>query len=275
MRKSGFTTAGVIGWPVGHSRSPALHGFWLREHGIAGAYVPLPVAPGRLPEAIRGLAALGFAGANVTVPHKEAAARLADRLDPAAARLGSVNLLVVQPDGSVDGSSTDGFGFMASLAEAAPDWRAEHGPAVVLGAGGAARAIVEALCHAGCPRVTVLNRTRARAEELAGLGGVAVDWDAREAALEGANLLVNATTLGMEGQPTLELSLDRLPPRALVSDIVYTPRETPLLAAARARGNPVSPGLPMLLHQARPAFAAWFGVMPEISPALRTMMEAS
>ncbi len=273
-----FRCAGIIGWPVGHSRSPLLHGHWLRAHGIDGAYVRLPVAPGRLEAALRGLSALGFAGANVTVPHKEEAARLVDALDPVAARIGSVNLITVRPDGGLRGASTDGFGFIASLIEADPAFSAARGPAVVLGAGGAARAVVAALLDAGAPRVRLMNRTRARAEALATHLGGAIDvvaWGERDAALDGAALLVNTTSLGMTGQEPLEMTLDALPRAALVSDLVYVPRRTGLLAAAAARGNPVAPGLPMLLHQARPAFAAWFGVLPEITPALRAEVEAT
>lgn len=274
----GFRLAGVIGWPVAHSRSPLLHGHWLREHGIDGAYVKLAVAPGRLEAALRGLPALGFAGCNVTLPHKREAARLVDRIDPAAARLGAVNLVTVAADGTLLGRNTDGAGFLAALADADPAWSAAAGPAVVLGAGGAARAIVAALLDAGAPAVRLLNRTRARAEDLAGALGGAIevrDWERRAAALDGAALLVNTTTQGMAGQPPLDLDLAALSRAALVCDIVYTPLETPLLEAARARGNRVAPGLGMLLHQARPAFAAWFGVLPAITPELRAIVEAS
>lgn len=262
--------AGVMGWPVAHSRSPRLHGFWLAEHGIDGAYVPFAVRPERLEAALRGLAALGLRGCNLTVPHKEAALRLVDRVDPAARRIGAVNTVVVEEDGSLSGSNTDAFGFAENLRQEAPGWSPAAGPAVVIGAGGAARAVVAALQDMGAPSVLVANRSRARAEELAAdLGATAVDWDEREAALDGAGIVVNATTLGMHGQPPLPLALDRLPAGALVTDIVYTPLETPLLAAARARGNPVADGLGMLLHQARPGFSAWFGAEPAVTPALR------
>lgn len=274
----GFRLAGVMGWPVAHSRSPLLHGHWLRQYGIDGAYVKLAVAPARLEAALRGLPALGFAGCNVTLPHKQAVARLVERIDPAAARLGAVNLVTVAADGTLLGRNTDGAGFLAALADADPAWSAAAGPAVVLGAGGAARAIVAALLDAGAPGVRLLNRTRARAEELAAaLGGAieVLDWERRAAALEGAALLVNSTTQGMAGQAALDLDLAALPRAALVSDIVYTPLQTPLLDAAWARGNRVAPGLGMLLHQARPAFAAWFGVLPAITPELRAAVEAS
>ncbi|MDR6293687.1 shikimate dehydrogenase [Inquilinus ginsengisoli] len=264
--------AGVIGWPVGHSRSPQLHGHWLARHGIDGAYVPLAVAPDRLEAALRGLPALGFRGCNVTVPHKEAAMALVDELDPLARRIAAVNTIVVREDGSLFGTNTDGFGFLANLQAGAPAWSAGQGPAVVIGAGGASRAIIVALTDAGAPEIRLANRTRARAEKLAAeLGGpiTVIDWADRAAALDGAALLVNTTTEGMQGHAALDLPLDALPRAALVNDIVYVPLETPLLAAARARGHQVVDGIGMLLHQARPGFEAWFGVAPAVDAALR------
>jgi shikimate dehydrogenase len=273
-----FRTAGIIGWPVGHSRSPLIHGYWLARHGIAGAYVPLPVQPGRVAVAVRGLPALGFAGANVTVPHKEAALAAADTADPLARRIGAANLLVVREDGGVAASNTDAYGFLANLRERCPAWRAAAGPAVVLGAGGSARAVVVSLLDAGVPEVRLLNRTRARAEELADTHDrrlVVQDWTAAPRALADAALLVNTTTLGMAGQAPLELDLAALPLAAAVADLVYVPLATTLLAAARARGHPVADGLGMLLHQAVPSFEAWFGVRPEVTAELRAMVEAS
>ena len=270
--------AGLVGWPVAHSRSPALHGFWLWRHGIAGAYVPFPVQPGRLPAALRGLAALGLAGCNVTLPHKEETLSLVDVADAAARRIGAANLVVVQPDGALHAQNTDGYGFLANLREQAPGWRPETGPAVVLGAGGSARAVVASLVDAGVPEVRLLNRTGERAEALAAaLGGPVrvLPWQARAAALEGAALLVNTTTQGMHGQPPLEIDLAALPRAAAVADLVYVPLETPLLAAGRARGNAVVDGLGMLLHQAVPSFEAWFGVRPEVTPELRRLIEAT
>ena len=264
--------AGVMGWPVAHSRSPVLHGFWLEQYRIDGEYVLLPVPPDGLATALRALPAQGFAGCNLTIPHKEAALALVDRVDARARRIGAVNTVVVAPDGSLDGSNTDAFGFHANLTTSLPGWSAAAGAAVVLGAGGAAHAVVAALVDNGAPEIRLLNRHRARAEALAAaLGGpVAVfDWSERAAALDGAALLVNATSLGQSGQPPLELPLDALPTRAVVTDLVYVPLETVLLAAARARGNACVDGLGMLLHQARPGFQAWFGVMPEVTPALR------
>ncbi|MGY0711814.1 shikimate dehydrogenase [Azospirillum argentinense] len=264
--------AGVMGWPIGHSRSPRLHGYWLEQYGIDGAYVPLAVPPDRIEQAMRALPALGFRGCNVTVPHKEAAYRTVDRLDATAKRMGAVNTIVVGEDGSLEGRNTDGFGFIENLRSGAPGWSAADGPALVIGAGGAARAVVASLLDEGAPRVWLVNRTRARADELAAdIGGAieTADWVSRETLLEGAALVVNTTTQGMAGQPPLELDLRALPGSAVVTDIVYTPLMTPLLAAAQARGNRVVDGVGMLLHQARPGFAAWFGREPEVTEGLK------
>lgn len=264
--------AGVIGWPVAHSQSPRLHGFWLRRYGVDGAYVPLAVDPTHVEEAIRALPYLGFRGSNVTVPHKETAFRLSDRLTERARRIGAVNTLIVEPDGTLLGDCTDGYGFIENLKAGASGWQGPAGPAVVIGAGGAARAVIVALLDAGVPEIRLSNRTRERAERLAREFGPAVtvvDWDHRASALADAAVVVNTTTQGMQGHPALDLSLDRLPESAVVTDIVYTPLETPLLAAARAHGCVTVDGLGMLLHQARPGFAAWFGVEPEVDDALR------
>lgn len=275
---AGFRAAGVMGWPVAHSRSPLLHRYWLDRYGIAGAYLPLPVRPGQVEAALRGLAALGFAGCNVTVPHKQAALALVDAPDDLARRIGAVNLVVVRPDGTLLGRNTDAAGFLDNLRAQAPDWRAADGPAVVLGAGGAARAVVASLAGAGVPDIRLLNRTRMHAEELAeALGGpiTVLDWERRRSALEGAALLVNTTVLGMHGQAPLDLDLAALPRAATVADLVYVPLETPLLASARARGHAVVDGLGMLLHQAVPSFEAWFGVRPEVTAELRARVEAT
>jgi shikimate dehydrogenase len=269
--------AGVMGWPVEHSRSPALHGFWLEQYRIAGDYVLLSMPPERLEAALRALAADGFAGCNLTLPHKEQALRLVDRADATARRIGAVNTIVVAADGTLEGRNTDAFGFHENLVTTVPEWRAAAGPAVVLGAGGAARAVVTSLLDQGAAEIRLLNRHRERADALAAaLGGPisVLDWKERAAALDGAALLVNATSLGQAGQPLLALTLDALPTGAVVNDIVYVPLETPLLAAARARGNSAVDGLGMLLHQARPAFAAWFGVMPEVTRELRRRIMA-
>jgi len=263
--------AGVLGWPVAHSRSPRLHGYWLDQHGIDGAYVPLPSAPEDLVVGVRALPRLGFMGANVTVPHKQGVIEACDRLDDHARRLGAANTLVF--DGpTIEGRNTDGVGFLNNLRQGAPDWDPAAGPVVVLGAGGAARAVVVALTDAGVPEVRLANRTRDKAETLAGeLGGpvTVVDWSAKADALAGANLLVNTTSLGMMGHGPLEIDLGALPASALVNDIVYQPLETDLLARARAGGHPVVDGIGMLLHQAVPGFEAWFGVRPEVTEALR------
>lgn len=272
-----FRLAGVMGWPVMHSRSPRLHNHWLQRYGLAGFYAPLAVAPGRLEAALRALPALGFAGCNVTIPHKEETLRIVDRLDPAAAKIGAVNCVVVGDDGALAGFNFDAFGFMENLRAGAPGCHAGSGPAVVLGAGGAARAIVHGLIENGAPEIRLVNRTHERAQALAEEFGPPVRpvrWEERHAALDGAALLVNATSNGMVGQPPLDLALDALPARALVNDIVYVPLETPLLAAARARGNPVVDGLGMLIQQARPAFRAWFGVMPDADAQVRALMES-
>jgi shikimate dehydrogenase len=273
-----FRAAGLIGWPVFQSRSPKLHGYWLEHYRIPGAYLPLPVQPGRLEAALRGLPALGFAGCNVTIPHKEQAAKLVDRVDPVGRRMGAINLIVVQPDGSLSGFNKDGYGFIENLRDGKPDWRGDAGPAVVLGAGGGARSVVVSLLDEGAPEIRLINRTRARAEQLAQeFGGPirVLDWERRHAALGGAALLVNTTNQGMVGQPALDLVLDELPRTALVCDIIYNPLDPPLLVAARARGNPTVNGLGMLLHQARPAFQAWFGILPDITPELRAAIEAT
>ncbi|MDP6573152.1 MAG: shikimate dehydrogenase [Rhodospirillales bacterium] len=267
--------AGVMGWPVDHSLSPRLHGYWLREYGIDGAYVPLAVRPGDFAEALAALPRLGFAGVNITLPHKRSALAAVDEAHPGARRVGAVNTIVVGAEGGLTGSNTDGYGFMENLKTNAPDWEARHGPAVVLGAGGAARSIVAALADAGVPELRLVNRTLDRAEALAAdIGGplTLVPWSRRHDALEGAALLVNATSQGMSGNPPLELALDGLPAAAVVNDIVYTPLRTALLAAAEDRGNRTVDGLGMLLHQARPGFAAWFGVEPEVTEDLRSFV---
>jgi shikimate dehydrogenase len=263
--------AGVLGWPVSHSRSPRLHGFWLRRHGIDGAYLPLPVAPEDFTTALRGLMALGFRGANVTIPHKEAAFALCDEVDETARRMGAANTLIFR-EGRILGSNTDGFGFLESLYEQAPGWAATDGPAVLLGAGGAARALAVALLDAGCPRLSIVNRSTGRAEALAESLGDSRVSVAAAPLLEGAALLVNSTSLGMAGQPPLEIDLSPLPAHAVVADAVYVPLETQLLAAARARGLRVVDGLGMLLHQARPGFSAWFGAEPVVDAELRAFV---
>lgn len=264
--------AGVAGWPVKHSRSPRIHNYWLDRYGIDGVYVPFPVRPETAHDAFRALPALGFRGLNVTVPNKEEAFRAMDAVDDMAARMKAVNTIVVRDDGSLFGSNTDAFGFLESIAESGAGWEVSAGPVLVLGAGGAARAIVAGLCDAGAGEIRIANRTAARAEAIRdefGSSVVCVAWEERSAALDGAALAVNTTSLGMEGQPPLDLDLDPLSGTAIVYDIVYVPLETPLLAAARGRGNRAVDGLGMLLHQARPGFREWFGTDPEVDAALR------
>lgn len=269
--------AGVMGSPIAHSRSPRLHGFWLDRYGIDGAYVPLAVRPERLAEALRALPGLGFRGTNLTLPHKESAMALLDEVDEQARRIGAVNTIVVNDDGRMRGWNTDAFGFLAHLEATIADWRPATGPVVVLGAGGSARAVCAALVDRGVPEIRLVNRTVQRAETVAGAIGGRIEptaWERRNAALDGAALLVNTTLLGMTGQDPLDLDLARLPRTAVVYDIVYVPLQTPLLRDAAARGNPIVDGLGMLLHQARPGFAAWFGREPAVDDALRDFVLA-
>jgi shikimate dehydrogenase len=273
-----FKMAGVIGWPVAQSRSPVLHGHWLKQYDVAGTYLQLPVQPERLPDAIRGLRALGFSGCNVTIPHKLGVLKLVDQVDPVAARIGAVNTVVVQDDGTLSGFNTDAYGFLASLRDIRPDFKASAGPTVILGAGGAARAVAVALLDDGASEIRLANRTMERAQELSRIDASrihVVAWDRRHDALDGAALVVNTTSQGMVGYPPLDLPLDALPTTAIVSDIVYNPLETQLLAAARKRGNIAVDGLGMLLHQAVPAFEAFYGVRPHVSNELRRAVEAT
>jgi len=273
-----YLLAGVMGWPVMHSRSPKLHNYWLAQHGLIGAYMPLAIKEAGLEKALRALPALGFSGCNLTIPHKEKAMKIVDHLDPVAKRIGAMNCVIVGADGSLSGTNNDGFGYIASIREAKPDWRADAGPITVLGAGGAARAVLVSLIDEGAKEIRLTNRTASRADDLASeFGGPikTVAWDDRHDALQGCGMLINTTSQGMVGQPDMDLKLDLLPHSALVSDIVYIPLETPLLSAARRRGNTTVNGLGMLLHQARPAFKAWFGVMPDVTLELRKMIEAT
>jgi shikimate dehydrogenase len=264
--------AGIAGWPVTYSRSPRLHGFWLRRYGIDGTYIPLPIREGQFAAAMRGLLAAGFAGANVTIPHKLAAFAICDTVDASARRAGAVNTLVFQ-DGRIAGSNTDGYGFIANLRAHGID--PATAPVLLLGAGGSARAVAAALQDAGAS-VTVANRTRARAEELArDLPGLRIaDWDARVSALSDHALVVNATPLGMVGHEPLDLDLTRAPASLVIADNVYVPLETPLLSSARARGLRTVDGIGMLLHQAVPGFRAWFGIEPQVDDELRQFMIA-
>lgn len=262
----------ILGHPVGHSRSPVLHGYWLRTLGIGGSYEPIDLRPEELGPFLETFAARGFAGGNITVPHKVAAMPFMARLDPAARAVGAVNTIWLE-DGTVVGGNTDAAGFIANLDKQAPGW---DGPALVLGAGGAARAAVHALRER---RVTVhlVNRTRAHADALAERfrpGVSAHDPEELPALLAEARLLVNTTSLGMRSKPPLEIDLGPLRRLAVVYDIVYVPLQTNLLRAAAARGHRTVDGLGMLLHQAVPGFARWFGVTPAVTPELRKLIEA-
>ena len=273
-----FLLAAVMGWPVMHSRSPVLHNYFFRHYGLLGTYVPLAIKPEDLEDALRGLRPLGFAGCSLTIPHKEHALAIVDEIDPVAQRMGAISCVVVRPDGSLLGTNNDGYGFVHNILQHQPTWRADAGPVVVVGAGGGARAVAWSLAERGAREIRVVNRTLPRAQTLAqefGSPVKAMAWDDRHRALEGAAMLVNTTSQGMVGNPPLDLDLAALPASALVTDIVYAPLETPLLAAAKRRGNPTVDGLGMLLHQARPAWKAWFGIEPEITPELRALVEST
>ncbi len=278
MSDQHYHLIGVMGWPVMHSRSPMMHNHWFAQTGLPGRYVYLPLPPERLPAALRALPALNFAGCNLTIPHKLQALEIVDEVDPVARKIGAISCVVVREDGSLRGTNNDWRGFLGNLKQAVPDWRGGAGPATVIGAGGGSRAVCHALLSEGVPEVRLVNRTVAKAEALArDIGGAirVLPWDARHAALEGAAAVVNTTSLGMVGQPSLDLNLDALSPEAVAADIIYTPLETEFLALAKARGNRVVGGLGMLLHQGPPAWKLWFGLEPEVTPELRAKMEAS
>ncbi len=273
-----YRLAGVMGYPVMHSRSPMLHNYWMDEHGVSGHYMPLSVQPANLAQALRALPALGFSGVNLTIPHKETALKIVDRVDELALRIGAVNCVAVSPEGKLEGYNYDAFGFIASVREADPHWQARNGPVAILGSGGAARAIIAGLLAEGAQDILVVNRTQERANLLARDMGTAVrtaPWEHRSELLAGMAMVVNTTSMGMQGQPELTLDLSRLPANAIVCDIVYVPLQTTLLKRAAELGHQTVDGLGMLLHQARPAFARWFGVMPDVTPALRQKIEAT
>jgi shikimate dehydrogenase len=264
--------AGVLGHPIAHSRSPALHGYWLKRYGLKGHYIPIDIAPTDLAEMIRTLPRLGFVGVNVTIPHKEDILHIADIVTDRAALIGAANTLIFRKDGKIHADNTDGSGFIANLRQNASHWAPASGPAVVLGAGGAARAVVAALIEVGVPEIRLANRTRPRAEALRADFGAKVhvhEWVQAGALMDGAATVVNTTSLGMTGKPDFRVPLDRLDPRALVTDLVYTPLKTQLLIEAEAMGCTVVDGLGMLLHQAAPGFERWFGQRPEVDEATR------
>jgi shikimate dehydrogenase len=268
----------VIGWPVEHSRSPAIHRYWLELYGIDGAYEKEAVRPEEFASFLGSLSDRGYAGANVTLPHKTEALRLATIADESARAIGAANTLWLDGTGRLNASNTDAYGFMTNLNQEAPHWNKGRAPVMVLGAGGAARAILYGLIAQGASRILLANRTRDRAEVLAGTFGPAVsvvDWDARNQALAGCGLLVNATSLGMFGKGPLDIEVEALPEDAVVADIVYSPLETPLLATARARRRQAVDGLGMLLYQAVPGFERWFGVRPQVTKELKAHVAAT
>lgn len=266
----------VIGHPIAHSRSPLIHGSWIAEHGLDGSYERIDVPPAELPGFIARIRAGEFAGGNVTVPHKEAAARLVDEMSEAARAMGAVNTIWSE-GGRLHGDNTDAAGFLAHLDASVPDWQGRVGTALILGAGGAARAIGFGLKRRGVARIILVNRSEGRAEDLARALGAPVEargWAERHGLVAAADLVVNTTALGMKGQPPLDLDLAALRPGTIVDDIVYVPLQTPLLAQAERRGGVTVDGLGMLLHQAVPGFVRWFGVTPTVTPALRAKLEA-
>lgn len=272
MTANRIPLAGVIGSPIAHSKSPQLHGYWLRKYGLPGYYIPMEIAADKLESALKTLPELGFVGVNVTIPYKEKVLEIADLITDRAAVIGAANTLIFRSDGNIHADNTDGYGFIANLRQKAPTWEPKAGPAVVLGAGGASRAIVASLIEAGCPEILITNRTRARADKLRedfGKRLSVIEWVQAGNVMEDAATVVNTTSLGMVGKPELRVPLDGLRPTTLVTDIVYTPLETKLLKTAREIGCPTVDGLGMLLHQAVPGFERWFNKRPEVDDALR------
>jgi len=292
-----FLLAGVMGWPVMHSRSPLMHNHWFQVHGLKGTYLPLLIEPGRMEPALRALHPLGFAGVNVTIPHKQEAMRVVDELDESARRIGAISCVTVRPDGSLHGCNNDAFGFIGNLRQQQPAWRPGDGPVVVIGAGGGSRAVCWGLLQEGVSEVRLVNRSferaqalaeamaagsQARPPEAAPAGEAKVHglitphrWADRHEVLAGATLVVNTTNQGMLGQPALDFEVAHLPAHAIAADIVYIPGETPFLRAARERGHPTVRGLGMLLHQGPLAWKRWFGIEPAVTPELWRLVEAS
>lgn len=275
MNDTKIPLAGVIGSPVAHSKSPALHGHWLARYGIRGHYIPMDIMQADLAESLRILPKLGFVGVNVTIPHKEHVLQLADLVTDRAALIGAANTLIFRHDGKIHADNTDGYGFIENLRQNAPKWDPKSGPAAVIGAGGAARAVIASLIEVGVPEIRLANRTRARADGLRAEFGARVvvyDWVHAGAMLEGARTVVNASSLGMVGKAELRLSLDALSADAVVTDLVYAPLRTPLLDRAAEMGAHTVDGLGMLLHQAVPGFERWFGTRPEVDDELRNVV---
>lgn len=270
--------AAVLGHPIAHSRSPALHGYWLKRYGIKGHYIPIDIPPVDLPRLLRTLPELGFVGCNVTIPHKEAILQIADIVTDRAALIGAANTLIFRKDGKIHADNTDGSGFIANLRQNAPDWKPASGPAVVLGAGGAARAVVAALIEVGVPEIRLANRTRPRADALRSDFGAKIhvhEWVQAGNLLDDAMTVINTTSLGMTGKPEFRVPLDRLNPHALCNDLVYTPLKTQFLIEAEERGATIVDGLGMLLHQAAPGFERWFGIRPDVDEATRKAVLAA
>ena len=264
--------AGVIGAPIAHSRSPALFGYWLRRYGLRGFYIPMEIAQADLAETLRTLPKLGFVGVNVTIPHKETVLQIADIVTDRAALIGAANTLIFRKDGKIHADNTDGSGFVANLRQNAPMWAPAAGPAAVLGAGGAARAVIAALIEMGVPELRIANRTRARAEALRSDFGaklVVYDWVQAGNMLDDCVTVVNTTSLGMVGKPDFKVPLDALSPQAVVTDLVYTPLRTHFLDTAQAMSCTTVDGLGMLLHQAAPGFERWFGLRPDVDEDTR------
>jgi len=271
-----FHMAAVMGWPVMHSLSPLMHNTWMEQEGLNGTYVPLAIEPGTLEPALRALHPLGFAGSNLTIPHKLDAMTIVDEVDEVARKIGAMSCVVVREDGTLFGTNNDWLGFVGNLKQFFPDFRADTGPVTVIGAGGGGRAVCYAMLDQGAREIRLVNRTPEEPALIAAeFGGpiTPVTWAERHDALDGAVMVINATSQGMKGEPALDIKLDTLPVSALAVDIIYTPLETPFLAAARMRGNPTLNGLGMLLHQGPAAWKRWFGIEPAITDALRRRME--
>lgn len=275
MSNDKIPLAGVIGSPIAHSKSPRLHNYWLKKYGLKGQYLPLDVAQVDLEQAIRAMPKLGFVGANVTIPHKEKVLSIADIVTDRAALIGAANTLIFRADGKIHADNTDGYGFVENLRSGAPNWDPKSGPAAVFGAGGASRAVLASLIDIGVPEIRLANRTRARAEALRAEFGTkveVVDWVQAGNMLEGAKLVVNTTSLGMDGKPAFRVPLDALEETTVVTDLVYAPLETELLKTAKKRGCTTVDGLGMLIHQAVPGFERWFGVRPETDDETRRVV---
>ena len=271
-----FHMAAVMGWPITHSLSPLMHNTWMEQEGLSGTYVPLAIEPGTLEPALRALHPLGFAGCNLTIPHKLDAITIVDELDDVAKKIGAISCVVVREDGTLFGTNNDWLGFVGNLKQFFPKFHANTGPVTVIGAGGGGRAVCYAMLDQGAPEIQLVNRTPEEPAMIAAeFGGpiTPVSWAERHDALEDSVMVVNATSQGMRGEPALDISLDALPVSALAVDIIYTPLETPFLAAARIRGNSTLNGLGMLLHQGPPAWKRWFGVEPEVTDEVRQRME--